>query len=39
MPPDRMRNRLRSIFTEIFLHHSEPLLASALGSFDQADSR
>src|SRR5215207_5241592 len=39
MPPDRMRNRLRSIFTEIFLHHAEPLLMSVLGSFNQADSR
>jgi hypothetical protein len=39
MPPDRMRNRLRSIFTEIFLLHAEPLLVSVLGSFNQADSR
>jgi hypothetical protein len=33
-----MRKRLRSIFTENFLHHSEPLVVSALSSFDQADS-
>jgi hypothetical protein len=38
MPPDRIRNRLRSIFTEIFLHHSEPLVVSALSSFNQDDN-
>src|SRR4051812_6687966 len=29
MPPDRMRNRLRSIFTGTLLHYLEPLAASA----------
>jgi hypothetical protein len=38
IPPDMIRNRLRSIFTEIVLHHSEPLVVSALGSFNQTDS-
>src|SRR5215207_4656097 len=38
MPPDRMRNRLRFIFTEIFLLHAEPPRVSALSSYNQDDN-